>query len=138
MPSAGFEPAIPSLKWPQIYALGKVYNGARTDTTQQSDQSPDNQVKTSHFVVHVSGYPSGGLSSNNWLLPGLTKYVCLEPTAQSGTCSSQHRICVSAVDKTYLLESVTHVACMGSKRQTVSQQGSQAEALGCTTGEITL
>jgi hypothetical protein len=79
MPSPGFEPAIPFLECPQTYALGKVYNGARPDTTQESGQSPDKQVKTSHFDVHVSGYtetdPSGVLSPNNWLLPGLTKLV---------------------------------------------------------------
>jgi len=37
MPLAGFEPAVPASERPQAYALGYGYNGARTDTTQQTN-----------------------------------------------------------------------------------------------------
>ena len=45
---------------------------------------------------------------------------------------------VGAMDKTYLLERVINAASKGPKRQNVSQQRSQVEALECTAGEIKL
>ena len=37
MPTAGSEPAIPAIERQQTYALGRGYNGDRTDTTQQTN-----------------------------------------------------------------------------------------------------
>jgi hypothetical protein len=36
-------------------ALGRGYNEARTDTTQQSGQTPDKEVEIKN-IVYVSGY----------------------------------------------------------------------------------
>ena len=36
--------------------LGRGYIGARSDTTQQSGQTPDNAVEIKHITVYVSGY----------------------------------------------------------------------------------
>jgi hypothetical protein len=36
--------------------LGYGYNGARTDTTQQSGQTPDKKVEIKNITVYVSGY----------------------------------------------------------------------------------
>jgi hypothetical protein len=38
------------------YALGYGYIGARTDTTQQSGQTPDKEVEIKNITVYVSGY----------------------------------------------------------------------------------
>jgi hypothetical protein len=58
-------------------AYGCDYTGARTDTTQQSGQTPDKEVNISHITVYVSGYnetdTSGMLSPNNGRLPGANK-----------------------------------------------------------------
>jgi hypothetical protein len=37
-------------------ALGYGYIGARTDTTQQSGQTPDKEVEIKNITVYVSGY----------------------------------------------------------------------------------
>jgi hypothetical protein len=37
-------------------ALDYGYIGARTDTTQQSGQTPDKEVEIKNFTVYVSGY----------------------------------------------------------------------------------
>jgi hypothetical protein len=47
-------------------AKGRGYTGARTDTTQQSGQTPDREVDTNHITVYVSGYTetdTNGMSS---------------------------------------------------------------------------
>ena len=36
--------------------LGYGYIGARTDTTQQSGQTPDKEVEIKNITVYVSGY----------------------------------------------------------------------------------
>jgi hypothetical protein len=36
--------------------LGRGYIGARTDTTQQSGQTPDKEVEIKNITVYVSGY----------------------------------------------------------------------------------
>jgi len=36
--------------------LGGGYVGVRTDTTQQSGQTPDKEVTINHITVYVSGY----------------------------------------------------------------------------------
>ena len=36
--------------------LGRGYIGVRTDTTQQSGQTPDEEVTINHITVYVSGY----------------------------------------------------------------------------------
>jgi hypothetical protein len=52
----GFEPTISEDKRPQTYALGYGYIEARTDTTQQSGQTPDKEVEIKNITVYVSGY----------------------------------------------------------------------------------
>ena len=58
-------------------ALGRAYIGARTDTTQQSGQTSDKEVKINHITGHVSGYTeidsTGMLPANNSRLSGPTK-----------------------------------------------------------------
>jgi hypothetical protein len=39
-----------------VYALVRGYVEAKTDTTQQSGQTPDKEVKIKNFTVYVSGY----------------------------------------------------------------------------------
>jgi len=56
MPMVGFEPTISAGERPQTYALGRGYIEARTDTTQQSGQTPDKKVEIKNFTVHVIGY----------------------------------------------------------------------------------
>jgi hypothetical protein len=60
-----------------VYAYGRGYLGARTDTTQQSGQTPDKKVEINHITVFVSGYletdPTGMLSPNNYRLSGPPK-----------------------------------------------------------------
>jgi len=36
--------------------LGRGYIGARTDTTQQSGQTPDTEVDINHITAYASGY----------------------------------------------------------------------------------
>ena len=52
----GFEPTISAGERSQTYALGRGYIEARTDTTQQSGQTPDKEVKIKHITVYVNGY----------------------------------------------------------------------------------
>ena len=40
----------------QMCALGYGNTGARTDTTQQSGQTPDKKVEIKNITVYVSGY----------------------------------------------------------------------------------
>ena len=55
----GFEPTISAGERPQTYALGYGYIGARNDTTQQSGQTPDNEVeiKTLLFMLVATQKP---------------------------------------------------------------------------------
>jgi hypothetical protein len=53
---AKFEATIPAIQRPQTYALGYSYIGARTDTTQQSGQTPDKELEMKNITVYVSGY----------------------------------------------------------------------------------
>jgi len=41
---------------PVAFQLGYGYIGARTDTTQQSVQTPDKDVEIKNITVYVSGY----------------------------------------------------------------------------------
>jgi len=56
---------------------GRGYNGARTDTTQQSGQTPDKEVDINHITVYVNRYTetdtTGMLSPNNSRLSGTNK-----------------------------------------------------------------
>ena len=38
------------------YALGRGYIEARTDTTQQSGQTPDKELEIKNITVYVNGY----------------------------------------------------------------------------------
>jgi hypothetical protein len=62
---------------PQTHTLGRVYIGARTDTTQLSRQTSDKEVDINHMIVYVSSYtetdPIGTLSPNNSRLFGANK-----------------------------------------------------------------
>ena len=53
---SGFPPVL----WKHLFspntALGYGYIGARTDTTQQSGQTPDKEVEIKNITVYVSGY----------------------------------------------------------------------------------
>jgi hypothetical protein len=67
MLSARFEPTIPDLRRTQSYALGYGYIEARTDTTQQSGQTPDKEVEIKNITVYVSCYTetdTAGMSSH--------------------------------------------------------------------------
>ena len=50
-------------------SLGRGYIGVRTDTTQQSGQTPDREVEIKNITVYVSGYTetdtTGMLSAPN-------------------------------------------------------------------------
>ena len=52
----GFEPIISAGERPQTYVLGYGYIGTRTDTTQQSEQTPDKKVEIKNITLYVSGY----------------------------------------------------------------------------------
>ena len=71
------------------------YTGARTDTTQQSRQTPDKEAVIKHITVYVSSYtetePTGMLSPNNCRLSGQQRGF-VSPT---DTCCNLHRIRVS-------------------------------------------
>ena len=54
MSSAEFEPMIPAFERPQSFALGYGYIGARTDTTLQSGQTPDNEVEIKKTLQFTS------------------------------------------------------------------------------------
>ena len=56
MTPVGFEPTISAGERPQTYTLCYRYIGARTDTTQQSGQTPDKGVEIKNITVYVSGY----------------------------------------------------------------------------------
>jgi len=51
-----FEPTILAGERSQTYALGSGYIEARTDTTQQSGQTPDKEVEIKNITVYVNGY----------------------------------------------------------------------------------
>ena len=51
-----FEPTILASELLQTHALGYGYIGARTDTTQQSGQTPDKELELKNITVYVSGY----------------------------------------------------------------------------------
>jgi hypothetical protein len=55
MPLVGFEPTTSAGEWLQTYSLGRGYTEARTDTTQQSGQTPDKEVVIKHITVYVRG-----------------------------------------------------------------------------------
>jgi len=42
-----------ALSWRPTQGYG--YTGARTDTTQQSGQTPDKEVNINHFIAYGSG-----------------------------------------------------------------------------------
>ena len=52
--------------WTHALVFGRGYIEARTDTTQQSGQTPDKEVDIKHITIYVSGYtetdPTGMLS----------------------------------------------------------------------------
>jgi len=70
-----------ALSWRPTQGYG--YTGARTDTTQQSGQTPDKEVNINHFIAYGSGWtepdPTGVLSSSNPRCLAQQK-VCHEPT----------------------------------------------------------
>ena len=39
-----------------VYATATRYIGARNDTTQQSEQTPDKELELKNITVYVSGY----------------------------------------------------------------------------------
>jgi len=45
-----------SVSYSECSALGRGYIEARTDTTQQSGQTPDKEVEIKNIIVYVSGY----------------------------------------------------------------------------------
>ena len=49
MHPALFKPVIPASEKAYTHALGRGYPGARTDTTQQSGQTPDKEVDLMFF-----------------------------------------------------------------------------------------
>jgi hypothetical protein len=59
--------------------LGRGYIEARTDTTQQSGQTPDKEADINTITVYVSGCtetdPTGMLSPNNGRLSGSNRVV---------------------------------------------------------------
>jgi len=60
-----------------LQLLGRGYTAVRTDTTQQSGQTPDKEVDINHITLYVSGYTetdtTGMLSPNNGRLFGANK-----------------------------------------------------------------
>jgi len=50
IPRAGIEPATPASERPQTHALGYGYTEARNDTTQQSGQTPDEEVEIKNIT----------------------------------------------------------------------------------------
>ena len=76
--------------------LDSGYIGGRTDTTQQSGQTPDKEMGINHITAYVSGYtetdrPESYLPTTaDCLAP--TKWVCFDPTVWPDTCCSVHRI----------------------------------------------
>jgi hypothetical protein len=53
---AEFESAISAGERYQTHALDRGYVEARSDTTQQSGQTPDKEVEIKNFTVYVNGY----------------------------------------------------------------------------------
>jgi hypothetical protein len=49
-------PELLSFTSPGLAVYGRGYIGARTDTTQQSGQTPDMEVGIKNITVYVSGY----------------------------------------------------------------------------------
>jgi len=70
----GFEPIVSAGERPQTYTLGYGYIGARTDTTQQSEQTPDKEVEIKNITVSVSGYTETAYL-HNYLLTYLPTYL---------------------------------------------------------------
>jgi len=56
MPPVGFEPTISAGERSETYALSYGNIRARTDTTQQSGQTPDKEVEIKNITIYVSGY----------------------------------------------------------------------------------
>jgi hypothetical protein len=54
--TGGTELGLPASERAQPHALGRGYIGARSDTTQQSGQTPDKEVEIKNITVYVSGY----------------------------------------------------------------------------------
>jgi hypothetical protein len=79
----------------EITGLGRGCIGARTDTIQQSGQTPDKQAEMNPIALYARGYTeadSTGMSSpNNSRLSDSTKWICFE-SVWPGTCCSWHRI----------------------------------------------
>ena len=53
-----FEEFVARHRWccRPTYTLGHGHIGARTDTTQQSEQTPDKEIEIKNINVYVSGY----------------------------------------------------------------------------------
>jgi hypothetical protein len=68
---------LQSIRNPECGKLGRSYIVARTDTTQQSGQTPDKETEINHITLYVRGYtethPTGMLSPNNCRLSGQKK-----------------------------------------------------------------
>ena len=56
MPPAAFETTMPASERLETHALGRGHIGARTDTKQQSEQTPDKDVDINPVTLYVSGY----------------------------------------------------------------------------------
>jgi hypothetical protein len=89
--------------------LGRGYIAARTDTTQQSGQTPDKEVDINHITVNVSGYTETDttlmLSPNNSRLFGANRVGLFRDDSLARyllQCAEDSS--VVAVDKTYLIE----------------------------------
>jgi hypothetical protein len=64
--------------------LGRGYVGARTNTTQQSGQTPDKEVDINHMTAYVSGYTETDTTGMLPLKKGPTVW-----RQQNGFCSSR-------------------------------------------------
>jgi hypothetical protein len=55
MPPCGTQTRNPRKRAPQTHALDRGYTEARTNTTQQSGQTPDKEVEIKKITVYVNG-----------------------------------------------------------------------------------
>jgi hypothetical protein len=92
---------------------------ARTDTTQESGQTPDKEVKLGYSVAYGSGCterdPTGVFSPSNFRLTARNKLGFFKSTVWPDTCCSEHMI-QSATDKTDLIELVTNMRLLWDQR----------------------
>ena len=97
-------------------ADGHGYIGSRTDTTQQSGQTPDKEIGINHITVYISGYTetdtTGMLSPNNGRLSGANKVRSFQADSLARyVLQCAQDLSVIAVDKTYLTEDQLDVTC---------------------------